>query len=519
MSFMGILLYLLVILRERAELLINFEMYRFHKIINSPKPDSMKNLVGFTLLLGFFSSCNPAGTTTQPNIIYIYTDQQSASMMSSAGNDWLETPAMDYIAENGIRFTRAYTTNPVCSPARVSLMTGRFPGYFSDANGEQARENAGSMKIPEVSEDVRNSTIAAYMSEAGYELAYGGKEHLPPSLQPKSLGFLDISDNEREILAEKAADYIKSEKDKPYFLVVSLINPHDICYMAIRDFANSERSANTLKRGKVELEILDKAMEMPQGVSEEEFYTDYCPPLPPNLEPQIDEPEAITSLIDRRQFRKGAREGYSDEQWRHHRWAYCRLTEFVDVHVQAVLDAVRESAQEENTLIIFSSDHGDNDASHRMEHKTTLYEESANIPFMAMWKGHIPAGAVDEKHLVSNGLDLLPTLCDYAGIDGQSDPRGRSLRPLFEGRDVDWRETLGVESEIGRMVVDQEGFKYIRYDAVGIEEQILDLVKDPYETRHFTTDPGYAEKLEYLRNKFDTEWFPSIETAKNLETK
>lgn len=471
----------------------------------------MKNFLGLSVLLCITWSCDPSESIPQPNIIYIYTDQQSASMMSSAGNDWLETPAMDYIAENGIRFTRAYTTNPVCSPARVSLMTGRFPGYFLDKNGEQARENHGSMNIPEVSEEVRNTSIAAFLSEAGYELAYGGKEHLPPSLKPASLGFTDISDNEREILAGKAADYIKSEKDKPYFLVVSLINPHDICYMAIRDFANSESSARLLERGKVEIATLDKAMEMPEGVSKEDFFEHYCPPLPPNLEPQIGEPEAITSLIDRRQFRKGAREGYSDEQWRHHRWAYCRLTEFVDAHVQVVLDAVRESGEEDNTLIIFSSDHGDNDGSHRMEHKTTLYEESANIPFMAMWKGQIPAGQVNEKHLISNGLDLLPTLCDYAGIEGSADPRGRSLRPLFEGREAVWRKTLGVESEIGRMVVDQDGLKYIRYDAVGIEEQLLDLVKDPYETRHFTTDQGYAEKLEYLRNEYETKWFPSHE--------
>ena len=90
----------------------------------------------------------------RPNIIYIYTDQQSASMMSCAGNKWLKTPAMDYIASNGVRFTRAYTTNPVCSPARVSLMTGRFAGAFKDNKGRQVRENVGSMRIAEVSEEV-----------------------------------------------------------------------------------------------------------------------------------------------------------------------------------------------------------------------------------------------------------------------------------------------------------------------------------------------------------------------------
>ena len=87
----------------------------------------------------------------RPNIIFITTDQQSASMMSCAGNPWLKTPAMDYIAQNGVRFTRAYCTNPVCSPSRVSLMTGRFAGIFNDDKGDIVRENDGSLKILKVS--------------------------------------------------------------------------------------------------------------------------------------------------------------------------------------------------------------------------------------------------------------------------------------------------------------------------------------------------------------------------------
>jgi arylsulfatase A-like enzyme len=110
--------------------------------------------------------------------------------------------------------------------------------------------------------------------------------------------------------------------------------------------------------------------------------------------------------------------------------------------------------------------------------------------------------------LVSNGLDLLPTVCDYAGIKGVSDVRGKSLRPLFEGKDVKWRDTLGVESEIGRMVVNKDKLKYIKYDAEGVEEQLLDLNSNPYETTHFTNDPKYALKLARLRKSFDSKWFP-----------
>jgi choline-sulfatase len=113
-------------------------------------------------------------------------------------------------------------------------------------------------------------------------------------------------------------------------------------------------------------------------------------------------------------------------------------------------------------------------------------------------------------HLVSSGLDLLPTICDYAGVDGKSDPCGKSLRPLFEGRSTDWRKTLGVESEIGRMVVGDDGCKYIRYDALGIEERLHDLNVDPGEMTHFETNPAYKTKLAQLKEAFEKQWFPGF---------
>jgi len=444
---------------------------------------------------------------TKPNIIYIYTDQQHANMMSCAGNPWLSTPAMDYIAENGIRFTRAYTPNPVCSPARVSLITGRYASDFRDDQGKIVRENRGSMRIPEVPAEIKETTIAWFLQQGGYDLAYGGKEHLPESLTPTALGFLDFTDDERDELARKAAVYIRSEHQKPYFMIVSLINPHDICYMAIRD--HSDPQDPLLLRGQVELETLDLALQYPDSLTEDEFFANLCPPAPSNLEPQEDEPEAIKYMLNLRDFKIKARTHYTEKDWRRHRWAYCRLTERVDNQIQIILDALKESGREENTLVLFSSDHGDMDGAHRLEHKTAFYEESANIPFMAMYKGHIPAGQVDSVHLVSSGLDLLPTLCDYAGVDGKSDPRGRSLRPLMEQKDIDWRQTLGVESEIGWMVVDGDNMKYVKYDAAGIEERLHDLNKDPYETTHFTDDPGYQPKLDFLRKELAQVWFPN----------
>lgn len=436
----------------------------------------------------------------KPNIIYIYTDQQSASMMSCAGNKHLATPAMDYLAENGTRYTRAYTTNPVCSPARVSMMTGRFTSEFRDREGEVALENTGCMAIPSITEEQSRTTLGYFMKDSGYELLFGGKEHLPECLTPANQHFIKFTDNERGELASRAAEYIRENHEKPYFMVVSLINPHDICYMAIRDFAESGIHKRLLDRATIELETLDEAMKCPNGAE--------YPPLPENHGIQEGEPKAIQHLVDIRPFKKEARAKYTPDQWRHHRWAYARLTEKVDGEIGQILSALKESGQEENTLVIFSSDHGDHDGAHRLEHKTTFYEEAANVPFIAMWKGQIAPGEVDDTHLISNSLDLLPTLCDYAGVEGASDPRGRSLRPLFEKSAVDWRRTLGVESELGKMVVADDGLKYIAYQVCGREEILHDLVKDPGEMTHFTDDPVYGKRLKELRVSLAEEWFP-----------
>ena len=274
---------------------------------------SIPNLFGISLFaVLILVSCNKKESATKsrrsapPNIIYIYTDQQSATMMGAAGNKYLKTPEMDYIAENGIRFTRAYAPNQVCATSRLSLMTERMPSYFTNEKGQPLRENGEAMRIPEPSEEVMNNTIAAHLKRAGYDLFYGGKEHLSKYLTPAKLGFTMITKNERDDLAAQAAEVINADHDKPYFMMVSLINPHDICYMAIRDF---DPDNNNLKDGLTELVTLDEALKKPEGVSDEEFNEKYLPPVPPNFEPQADEPKAIEALLELRDFRIKARRG------------------------------------------------------------------------------------------------------------------------------------------------------------------------------------------------------------------
>ena len=441
---------------------------------------------------------------SRPNILYVFTDQQSAAMMSCAGNPWLQTPAMDSLARRGVRFERAYCTNPVCLPSRFSMITGRMPSFAGFRSNDWQLETAG---IPE---KVFDNGLGNLFKAAGYDAVYGGKVHLP-GFNPDKLGFDILTYDERDSLAEACADYIRHrDGTKPYLLYTSLINPHDICFMAIKDGHDPmlTGSADVAKRFNLTQEQIDIFMAGPRLMDKiledaELAAPDTFPPLPDNHLPQADEPEAIGLMLDQRPFRRNARENYDEQRWRLHRWAYCRLTEIVDRQIQVILDAVRDSGQENNTVIIFTSDHGDHDSAHKLEHKDAPYEEACRVPLIIVDLRLAQPGVVDSGHLVSNGLDLIPTLCDYAGFTHpDSTLEGHSLRPLTEGENPeDWRITVPVESEFGRAIITAD-FKYVEYFEGARCEQLYDLKNDPGETRNALGDANLQGVLIELRQTF-----------------
>ena len=271
--------------------------------------------------------------------------------------------------------------------------------------------------------------------------------------------------------------------------------------MAIRDFADDAQLERLALHSSVALRELDAALAIPSGMPQEAFVARHCPPLPDNFEVPADEPEAIRQMQARSPFKRLARERYDDTRWRLHRHAYARLTERVDGQVGRILDALEASGAADNTLVIFTSDHGDMDASHRMEHKTAFYNEAARVPLLVAGPG-VQHGALVRRP-VSNGLDLLPTLCDYAGVAAPPGLRGSSLRPLLEGREpVTWRDMVPVESELGRMVAG-ERFKYMRFNQGAQREQLVDLTTDPGEMRNAARDPQYQEVLAGLRRRLE----------------
>jgi choline-sulfatase len=424
----------------------------------------------------------------RPNILYIMTDQQHAGMMSCAGHRWLKTPAMDSLAAAGVRFELAYSANPVCVPARTSMMTGRYPSHFG------IRDN----NAPPVPREALASALGNLFRNAGYRTAFGGKTHWPRPMTPEAIGFDYITRDERDALAGQCADFLRQRHDRPFLLVASFINPHDICYMAIDAYTKANNLPPMYPKSTVERQRVAEASALPDGVTRERFFERLCPPLPPNHGPTRGEPAAFAGFGS---FRGHVRRHWSDEEWRLHRWAYCRLTERVDGEIARVLAALRETGLDRSTVVVFSSDHGDMDAAHGFEHKSLSYEESARVPLMVSWPGHTAAGRVDRRHLVSSSVDLLPTLCDYAGIQPPPGLPGRSVRAIAAGgAPAGWRQDLVVECTGGRCLRTRR-YKYTLWEGQEPREMLIDMEKDPGEMTNLASSPAWAPILADHRRR------------------
>jgi choline-sulfatase len=450
---------------------------------------TMKTAAGLTL-----AQMPAVGASSQqrPNILFIMTDQQHAGMMSCTGNRWLKTPAMDRLAASGTRFERAYSSNPVCVPSRFSLQTGLMPSAIGMGQNEDSPRTT-------VTDTMVQQSLGNLFQKAGYETVYGGKVHLPPKMNNlQNIGYRNLTGDARQGLAQACAKFLRGPHTQPFLLFASFINPHDICYMGINAHqrATGGAAADNVDSRTCEA-VLDRARQSGDLAA---FVRDRCPPVPANYGIPDLEPECITrKFVEIRPFRAYIRANWSDDQWRLHRWAYCRLTEMVDEQIGMLLDALRGAGLEDNTLIVFTSDHGDMDSAHRLEHKSILYEESVRIPFIMSLPGEIPKAAVDNTHFVSNGLDLLPTLCDYAGIEPPAGLPGRSVRPLAEGKAVEpWRDFVVSETECGRMVR-TDRFKYCLYDSGAHREQLTDLKDDPGEMKNLAETPAFSNVLDQHR--------------------
>ena len=375
----------------------------------------------------------------QPNILLVVSDQerQRAWLPPSVSLPWRER-----LRDEGLEFTRYYTHSSPCSPSRASLVTGRYlPGHGVVDN----------VIMPEHAElDPATPTLGSILGAAGYRSSYIGKWHLSQSEHPDmaAYGFADWDGNDRHfmgwagtgvhfdpIIATNAAHWISANArpggdGRPWFLTVALVNPHDVMWFPIDQPGYAERHPDEVRSVRQVLELAAWKEDDPLPV----YGTSYdavCETLPANFDDDLhSKPEA------HRQWRWDQQHGlwgYIDpadtRAWLRHLDYYVELHRLADHSLGTVLSALEAAGAWEDTVVVFTSDHGDMCGSHGLRSKGPfVYEEIMRVPLYVRAPGRTTPGATTDA--LATHVDLAATICSLAGVDASTVLDGAGRRSL-----------------------------------------------------------------------------------------
>ncbi len=431
------------------------------------------------------------------NVLFISVDQLTAATIAG-GRDRPATPHIDRLAANGIRFGRAYCSDPACAPARSTWMTGFFPSEIGTVFN-------GAPIFPETAD------LGGVLRAAGCRPVHAGKWHVEGRDVRDSFDVLFYGKRQIEAGAGEfydvstthaAMDFLLNEAagSAPFFLHASYVNPHDIC-----EFQHSFED-----NPPPELTAL--------GLLEESR----LPALPDNFD--FDAREIVSQRVMRRGGAalihgpiEARLQHWNTTRWRAMTWHYHRFIERVDAEIGLLLEALAHSGLADDTTIVFSSDHGESNGHHRMFQKFTLYEESVRVPLIVASLGSWPFGAKgrsNDTYLVS-GADMMPTFCALLDVDAPSGLPGRSIVPALVEADAPARDMVYMECNYWSRALVGLRWKYVyEYvpngddsDAVpprhathetGLEE-LYDLTADPGETVNLAYDARHGNVLADLR--------------------
>ena len=430
----------------------------------------IKNLVIGASVLSAVGHVN--AQEKQPNIVLIITDQQTAEAMSNRGNPHLNTPAMDQLANDGVTFPRAYCSYPLSGPSRASIFTGKMPNEVSIRDNEQS--------LPD---EARLNSLGFKISDVGYDCLYAGKWHVPTIHMPKdeSFGFKNVCDMNDPEMAFHIEKELSKKRDNPFFLVASYLNPHEAC-----EYARFQ----TLHYGEINI---------PQS--------DSLPPLPENFLVPDDLPEVVS-------IHKGVSpklyptQNYTLEDWRRYLYAYNRLVERVDNEIGKLLDILKEKGLYDNSVIIFTSDHGDGVGAHEWNQKRVLFEENINIPLIIKPenKSKIAKASINQS-LINIGTDIFPTVCEYANAETPKDLNGISIKRIIEDKSQPSHESILIETNLDGLQgargwsVIKGDYKYVFYRFFKNKEQLFNLKKDKGEMNNLMSDPAYNETYQMMKSE------------------
>jgi len=441
----------------------------------------------------------------RPNIVFIMTDQHRYDFVGCNGNRLAQTPALDALARDGVRFTNAFTPISLCSPARSSFMTGNFP----HEHGMLANE--GNFHPMFVRLNPELPTLFSRLREAGYRTAFTGKWHMGPNdeVAPKFDFARTMSDCYAWIKKEGYDWTWGTEAHRLEY------GPDaEFCGTPAVDF---DHFPDVWTGRQAERFIDEHAREH----SDEPFYLQcwfYGPHFPICVPPPYNtlvDPEAIPEWPNFRDTLEGKPRIHAHEKWRWnaekidwphwqriiaHSYGYVKLLDDV---IGAILAALDRHGLADNTLVAFTADHGDNLGSHGLFNKGfNFYEETMRVPLIVRWPGLPGTGPTCERFVST--LDLTETFLNAAGV-AHGPLHSRDLAPLLRGEPVDWPDDVyaqfhGYETTLyTQRMVRTARWKYA-YNPADIDE-LYDLETDPAELTNRAGDPACRDALDEMKSR------------------
>jgi arylsulfatase A-like enzyme len=443
-----------------------------------------------------------ASTGNRPNFVFLYTDDQRYDALGVVQREqgdkarfpWVQTPNLDRLASEGVRFRNAFVVNSLCAPSRSNFLTGRYSHLNGVANNH----------TPFPSENIP-TTWSSLLKQAGYATGYIGKFHhdgqtgqrpgfeysasftgqgryfdCPFEVNGKfqeTTGYVD------DVSTDFAIDFLGKNRDKPFALVVGYKSAHGPFTPPPR---LADKYAGKESRPSPNANVPPIYAGKFSGKAKED--------TPPKKKKADAEGKA--------KGKAGNAPSYA---------GYFGCLAAVDENVGRLMAKLDELKLAENTVVIFSSDNGFYLGDHSTGDKRSAYEESIRIPLLVRWPklGDKARGkTVDQMAL---NIDLAPTLLDLAGIKAPDSMQGRSWRPLLEGNAAaNWRTAFFYEYFYERnyaiptvLAVRTDKAKLIKYPGHDDWTELFDLAADPYEIKNLASDPAAKDLRAKMQAEFD----------------
>lgn len=466
----------------------------------------------------------------KPNLLFLWTDQQRFDTMAVYGNHVIKVPNLNKLAEKSIVFMRAYVSQPVCTPSRSTVMTGLWP-HQNGCTANNIPLQQHTKCFPEI------------INDPDYKSAYMGKWHLGDEICAQH-GFdewVAIEDGYIKYYSENCNK--KNRSHYHHYLVENGYEPDTNNGSFSRGYA-ARRPIEHCKPSFLEnnaREFINRNKDNPfmLYVNFLEPHTPFWGPLnelhgpdivgvPQNADDPLEDNEPLRYKLSREFFEKNY--GTDKKRWAQINAIYHGLVSQVDKAVGGILDKLDELGLRENTIIVYTSDHGEMMGSHGMFAKQYMYEESARVPWLMSVPGKHAGQVVVEKPV--SHIDVVPTLLEYMGHAKKAgDLPGKSLVPFINGESdeenyvfVEWnpnvlhyditsklankQEIEWISQEYVRSVISPDGWKLCLSDRD--KNQLFDLNKDPLETINLYDSGKHKDVIKKLTERIRN-WQASVD--------